>query len=175
MTLGALLVTGLGSGGGFTWLRPASLGTVASSFSVLRLAGTTASGAVNLAQLMGILAAVVLVLLVPRGRSWVGALAVGFAVMALLAANPQPWYLLWALPVVACTFGNGGIQRAAILVLCAMTAWSALPCGVLVWFAGIIALAVMWIRWRRSWQGFGLLPQPLPIVADDAALLRPSR
>ena len=175
LTLGALLVTGLGSGGGFSWLRPASLGTVASSFSVLRLAGTSASGAVNLAQLMGILTAVVLVLFVPRGRSWVGALAVGFAAMALLAANPQPWYLLWALPVVACTLGNGGVQRAAILVLCAMTAWSALPFGVLVWFAGIIALAVMWIRWRRSWQGLGLLSQPLPIVADNAALLRPSR
>ena len=90
LTVGVLLLTGLGSGGGFTWLKPASLGTVASSFSVLRLAGTTASGSVNLAQLVGILAAVVLVLTVPRGRSWVGALAVGLAVMALLLPIHSP-------------------------------------------------------------------------------------
>jgi alpha-1,6-mannosyltransferase len=160
LTVGVLVVTGFGGGGGFTWLRSASLGTVASSFSVLRLAGTTSSGPANLVQLMGILAAVVVVLFVPRGRSWVGALAVGLTLMALFAANPQPWYLLWAFPVVACTLGNGGVQRSAILVLCAMTAWSELPFGVLVWFAGIIALAVMWIRWRQSWQGLGLLSQP---------------
>ncbi len=167
LTVGVLVVTGSGSGGGFTWLKPASLGTVASSFSVLRLAGTTSSGPVNLVQLLGILAAVVLVLRVPRGRSWVGALAVGLAVMALCAANPQPWYLLWTLPVVACTVGNGGVQRAAILVLCAMTAWSVLPLGVLVWFAGIIALAVMWIRWKRSWEGLTLVPQPLSTAVGD--------
>ena len=170
LTVGVLLLTGLGSGGGFTWLKPASLGTVASSFSVLRLAGTTASGSVNLAQLVGILAAVVLVLTVSRGRSWVGALAVGLAVMALLAANPQPWYLLWALPVVACTLGTGGVQRAAILVMCAMTAWSALPLGVLVWFAGIIALAVTWFRSRRPWEGLTLLPRPLSTAVGDRAV-----
>ncbi len=123
-----------------------------------------------LVSIMGILAAVVLVLFVPRGRSWVGALAVGLAVMALLAATPQPWYLLWALPVVACTLGNDGVQRAAILVLCAMTAWSELPFGVLVWFAGIIAFAVMWIRGRRAWQGLGLLSNPLRTAAGDGAL-----
>ena len=170
LTLGVLVVTGVGSGGGFTWLRPASIGTVASSFSLLRLAGTTSSGAVNLVQSMGILAAVVLVLFVQRGTSWVGAFAVGLVVMALFAANPQPWYLLWALPVVACTLGNDGVGRAAIVVLCAMTAWSELPFGVLVWFAGFIALAVVWIRWRRSWQGLSLLSRPVPTAAGDGAL-----
>jgi alpha-1,6-mannosyltransferase len=166
MTVGVLVVTGVGSGGGFTWLRSASIGTVASSFSVLP-GGIASSATANAVQLAGILAAVVLVLSVPRGRSWVGALAVGFAVMALCAANPQPWYLLWALPIVACTLGNGGVQRAAILILCAMTAWSELPFGVLVWFAGIIALSVMWLRWWRSWQGLDLLPPPLPRAAGN--------
>jgi hypothetical protein len=174
LTVGVLVVTGFGSGGGFAWLRPASLGTVASSFSVLRLAGTTSSGPVNLVQLMGILAAVAIVLVVLRRRSWIGALAVGLAVMALFAANPQPWYLLWALPVVACTLGNGDVQRSAILVLCAMTAWSELPLGVLVWFAGIIVLAVIWMRWSRSWKDLGLLSQPLPTAGSHSALLRPS-
>jgi hypothetical protein len=165
LTAGVLVLTGVGSGGGFTWLRSASLGTVASSFSVLP---ARIDSSANLVQLVGILTAVVLVLSVRRGRSWVGALAVGFAVMAVCAANPQPWYLLWALPIVACTLGNGGVQRAAILVLCAMTAWSELPFGVLVWFVGIIALAVMWFRWWQSWQGLDLFPQPLPSAAGSA-------
>ena len=170
LTIGVLVVTGFGSGGGFTWLRSASLGSVASSFSVLPPVGITSTAPVNAVQLVGILAAVVLVLSVPRGRSWVGALAVGLAVMALCAANPQPWYLLWALPIVACTIGNRGVQRAAILILCAMTAWSELPFGVLVWFVGIITLAVMWYCWRRSWQGLALLPPPLSTGAGDRAV-----
>ncbi len=170
LTVGVLVVTGFGSGGGFTWLRSASLGSVASSFSVLPPVGITSTAPVNAVQLVGILAAVVLVLSVPRGRSWVGALAVGLEVMALCAANPQPWYLLWALPIVACTLGNGGGQRAAILILCAMTAWSELPFGVLVWFVGIITLAVMWYCWRRSWRGLALLPQALSRDAGDRAV-----
>jgi hypothetical protein len=160
LTIGMLVVTGLGSGGGFTWLKSASLGTVASSFSVLP-AGISSSARANAVQLMGILAAVVLVLCIPRGKSWVGGLALGFAVMGLCAANPQPWYLLWAVPIVACTLGPVGVQRAAILVMCAMTAWSVLPFGVLIWFAGIVALAVMWLRWWWSGRGLDLVPQPL--------------
>jgi hypothetical protein len=163
-----LVATGIGSGGGFSWLRSASLGTVASAFSVLPPLGITASASVSAVQLVGILAAVGLVLAVPHGRSWIGALAVGLAVMALCAANPQPWYLLWALPVVACTLGQGGVQRATILILCAMTAWSELPFGVLVWFSGTIALAVMWYRWRRSWQGLALFAQPLSSGGEPA-------
>jgi hypothetical protein len=161
LTVGMLVVTGIGSGGGFTWLKSASLGTVASSFSILP-AGISSSARANVVQLMGILIAVVLVLWIPRGKSWIGGLAAGIAVMGLCAANPQPWYLLWALPIVACTLGDVGVQRAAILVLCAMTAWSVLPFGVLVWFAAIVALAVMWLRWWWSARGLDLLPQPSP-------------
>jgi hypothetical protein len=168
LIIGALATTGLGSGGGFNWLRPASFGTVASSFSVLRLAGFTSSTSVNAAQLAGMLAAAVLLVSLSRGGNWVGPLALGFAVMALFAANPQPWYLLWALPILACTLGDGGVQRAGILVLCAMTAWSEMPFGVLVWFAGIIALAVIWISRRRSWQDIGLFPHRLPTGPSES-------
>ncbi len=104
-----------------------------------------------------------LVLSVPRARSWVGALAVGLAVMAVCAANPQPWYLLWALPLVACTIGDGGgVQRASIVVLCAMTAWSELPFGVLIWFAGIIALLTIGLRRWWSMQELERFLQLLP-------------
>ena len=55
LTLGALLAAGLASGGdGFSWLRSASQATVASSFSLLNLAGTTSSSLANAIQLGGI-------------------------------------------------------------------------------------------------------------------------
>jgi hypothetical protein len=167
VTVGLLVLTGTGSGGGFTWLKSASLGTVASSFSILP-AGISSSARANTVQLMGILAAVILVLCVSRGRTWVGSLAMGLAVMGLCAANPQPWYLLWALPVMACTLEDGGVQRAATLVLCAMTAWSVLPFGVLVWFAGIVTLAVLWLRWWWSRRGLDVHRQTLPRTAANA-------
>jgi alpha-1,6-mannosyltransferase len=167
-TVAVLVLTGLPSGGGFTWLKSASVGTVASAFSLARIAGTTASGPVNLLQTLGILAAVVLVLAVARGRSWVGALAIGFGVMAVCSANPQPWYLLWALPLVACTFVDGGVQRSVLVVLCATAAWSMLPLGPLVWFAGLIALAVLALRWTQSWEGLDALPRAQPKPAGDA-------
>lgn len=167
-TVAVLVLTGLYSGGGFTWLKGTSLGWVASSFSILRLAGTTAAGPANLVQLAGIAAAAVIVVAVARGRSWVGALAIGFAVMALCAANPQPWYLLWAVPIVATTFVGDGVQRAALVILSAMAAWSVLPFGPLVWFMGIFALVVLGLRWSRSWQTIDVFPHARPTPAGDA-------
>jgi hypothetical protein len=123
---------------------------------------------VNVLQTLGILVAVVLVLAVPRGRSWIGALAIGFAVMAVCSANPQPWYLVWAIPLVACTFVDGGVQRPALVVLCAMATWSVLPFGPLVWFGGIVALAVIGYRWIRSWQVSDTAPQAQAVAAGDA-------
>jgi alpha-1,6-mannosyltransferase len=168
-TLVVLGVTGLFSGGGFSWLKSASIGTVASSFSLLRIAGTESSGPVNLVQTMGILVAAVLVLAVPRGRSWIGALAIGFGVMAVCSANPQPWYLLWVVPLVACTFTDNGVQRAVLVVLCAMVAWSVLPIGQLVWVVGIIALGVLGFRWTRSWQAPGVPLEAEPVEAEVRA------
>jgi hypothetical protein len=167
-TLVALSVTGLFSGGGFSWLKSASIGTVASAFSLVRFAGTISSGPVNLVQTIGILVAVVLVLAVPRGRSWIGALAIGYGVMAVCSANPQPWYLLWAVPLVACTFVGGGLQRAALVVLCAMATWSVLPFGPLVWFGGLIALAVIGFRWIRSWPAPDAVARVQPAAVGDA-------
>jgi hypothetical protein len=168
LTLGMLVVTGFGSGGGFNWLKSQSYGAVASSFSFLPLAGTTAARPAYLVQLLGILAASVLVLAVPRGRNWVGALVMGLTVMALCAANPQPWYLLWVLPLVACTLVDSGLRRAAILILCITAAWSELPLGVVVWFAGLIALFVVWFRWRQSRQELDLdHPRSLVTATSD--------
>jgi hypothetical protein len=88
--------------------------------------------------------------------------------MAVCSANPQPWYLLWAVPLVACTFVEGGIQRAALVVLTAMAAWSVLPFGPLVWFGGLIALAVIGFRWIRSWQVPDAVARVRPAAVGDA-------
>lgn len=153
LTLGVLLVIGLANGGdGFSWLRSASQATVASSFSVLNLAGSTSSSLANAIQLGGIAVAVAIVLLLPRRASWVGALALGFGVMAVCATNPQPWYVLWALPLLACTGCDARLRRAAICVLCAMVVWNVLPFGNLAWFAGIAALTWILGRWEHQRQ-----------------------
>jgi hypothetical protein len=167
-TVALLALAGLLSGGGFSWMTVTLKGTVSSSFSILRLAGITATGPVNVVQGLGIVAATVVALAVARGRSWVGALAIGFGVMAITAAHPQPWYLMWAVPLVACTFVDGGVQRPVLIVLCAMVAWSVLPFGTVVWVAGVIALAVLALQWRRSWQVLDVRPQALPSPVGDA-------
>jgi hypothetical protein len=153
LTLAALVIAGLASGGnGFSWLRSASQATVASSLSLLSLGGTTSSSLANDIQLAGIVVAIAIVLVLPRKASWVGALALGFGVMAVCATNPQPWYVLWALPLLACTGCDARLRRAAIAVLCAMAAWSVLPFGNLVWFAGIAALLWILFRWEHQRQ-----------------------
>jgi hypothetical protein len=165
LTLGVLLVTGLANGGdGFSWLRSASQATVASSFSVLNLAGSTSSSLANAIQLGGIAVAVAIVLLLARRASWVGALALGFGVMAVCATNPQPWYVLWALPLLACTGCDARLRRAAICVLCAMVVWSVLPFGNLAWFAGIAALTWILARWEHQRQE-GNVPVTPPSIA----------
>lgn len=85
--------------------------------------------------------------------------------MALTAANPQPWYLLWALPILACTVGDAKLRRAGIVVLSAMTAWSVLPLGTLVWFGGISVLLGIWISRGRAWQRFGSRPNAPPTLS----------
>jgi len=162
LSLGALAVGGLASGGGgFTWLRSASKATVASSFSLLSLGGSTSSSLANTLQLAAIVVAVVVVLLLPRRASWVGALALGFGIMAVCATNPQPWYVLWALPLLACTGCDPRLRRAGILVLCTMVTWSVLPFGNLVWFAGIAALTWILARWDHQCHALGM-PSTVP-------------
>ena len=170
LTLGALMVAGLACGGdGFSWLHSASQATVASSFSVLNLSASTSSGIANAVQLGGIAAAVVIVLALPRRASWVGALALGFGVMAVCATNPQPWYVLWALPLLACTGCDPKLRRAAICVLCTMGTWGVLPLGNFVWFVGIAALTWILARWEHQQQAVGLSDSTGSVATDQAS------
>ncbi len=49
-----------------------------------------------------------------------------------------------------------------------MATWSVLPFGPLVWFGGMIALAVIGFRWIRSWQVPDALTQAQPAAVGDA-------
>ncbi len=168
LALGTLVVGGLASGGdGFSWLRSASKATVASSFSLLNLGGSASSSLANTIQMVGIVVAVAVVLVLPRRASWVGALALGFGIMAVCATNPQPWYVMWALPLLACTGCEPRLRRAGICVLCAMVTWSVLPFGNLVWFAGIAALAWILARWDHQRQALGAPSAALPIAPSS--------
>ena len=113
--------------------------------------------------------AVVIVLALPRRASWVGALALGFGVMAVCATNPQPWYVLWALPLLACTGCDPRLRRAAICVLCAMGTWGVLPLGNLVWFAGIAALTWILARWEHQRQAVAAPHATGSVVTDQAS------
>jgi hypothetical protein len=136
---------------------------------MLNLAGSASSTVANALQLGGIAVAVVTVLLLPRRASWVGALALGFGIMAVCATNPQPWYVLWALPLLACTGCDAELRRAAICVLCVMGAWGVLPFGALVWFAGIAALTWCLARWEHQHQEIGAPARPSPVATNQAS------
>jgi hypothetical protein len=169
LTLTALAVTGLGAGGGFGWLRSASGASLPNSFSLSHLAGITASGPANEIQMAGLVAGVVLVLFARRLGGWLGALAVAFAVVAISASNTQAWYLLWALPILACTTGDAKVRRAGIIVLCAMATLTIMPLGPLAWFVGIVVMAVMWIRHEREWKHVGPMSRRAPVAISKTS------
>jgi alpha-1,6-mannosyltransferase len=102
-----------------TWLSPSTgsgmvvgrlleaigLGTVDGAISVFRAAGMLAGAAIG-----------AWLVLRPEGRSAVR--GAGLALLAIVALGPvvQPWYLLWALPLLAATGLTGTQLRIAILV-----------------------------------------------------------
>lgn len=68
-------------------------------------------GAIRSLRLVAMLAAVVLIarlLLRPHGQSPLRAAAMAFTILILLSPVVQPWYLLWALPLIAAA----GLTRA---------------------------------------------------------------
>jgi alpha-1,6-mannosyltransferase len=160
MAVGALVVTGLLLGGGFDWVKSASLGLLTSSFSIADgLMGITSAGVADTIQVAGITLAVVL-LLRPKARdNWITTLALSFAIMAFCAVNPQPWYLPWIIVLLACGGMREGVERACIVLLVVMMAWSEMPLGTVVWFVGAFAflgVGLLELRGRLDKLSLGL-------------------
>jgi hypothetical protein len=140
--LGVLVLCGLGTGGGFGWVKalilyrwlpsPWSLGW--SAF------GTRSGWPVTTIETAGVLVAVLLVIRARRPGQRIVALGWGLALLAVTTPTPEPWYLAWAVVFLAA----GGLarrpERIGIAVLGAMMIGSLLPPGPLWWFAGVIVL-----------------------------------
>ena len=113
-------VTTLGTPGSVrTWLSPpTALGMlVGGLLEIVGLVGST-DGAVTLFRAIGMLAGATFglyLVLRPEGRSPVRGAALGLLAIVVLGPVLQPWYLLWALPLLAATGLTGWQLRTAIL------------------------------------------------------------
>ncbi|TAK71092.1 MAG: hypothetical protein EPO13_00925 [Actinomycetota bacterium] len=128
---GLMLVAGVGLGwiGALTtpgsvrtWLSPStSLGMLGGDLlSTIGLTETN-DGAVTVVRLLGIAAAVVILVRLavrPAGRTAVRGAALALLTVALLGPALQPWYLLWALPL----FAASGLRPRELRATIALTA-----------------------------------------------------
>jgi alpha-1,6-mannosyltransferase len=173
VALTALVATGLAVGGGFEWVKSASLALLTSSFSIGGgLLGITSGGFADTLQLVGVVLAAVLVIKPRQLDKWTGGLALSFVVLAVFAVNPQPWYLPWAVVLLSCSGIEHRLVRAGVVVLAAMMAWSEMPFGTLVWFLGLVVLTWVGFSLEREWRvPWGLVAMRsdgrLRVVADD--------
>ena len=125
-TTGAvLLLCGLGTGGGFGWVSTlASYGWVPGPWSLgPRFLGVQSGRPIEAIEWAGVALAVLLVLGFRRSGHWITRLGWGFAVLALSTPTPEPWYLAWAVVLLAAGGLEYRSERAGFLVLVTM-AWA---------------------------------------------------
>ena len=60
--------------------------------------------------------------------------------LALTIPKPEPWYLAWALALLACGGLSRRVEQAGVLILIAMMTGSVLPLADVWWFGGVILL-----------------------------------
>jgi hypothetical protein len=156
--VGVLLVSGLGVGGGFGWLRAVvSYPWVAGPWSLgTRFLDARAGRPVDAIEAAGIVLALLLALGNRRAGHWVAGLGWGFAVLAVTTPTPEPWYLAWAIALLAGGATDRRLEWAGVLVLGEMMVGSVLPLGPVWWYSGVIVLAwlgVVSIRARSDAGG----------------------
>lgn len=157
--VGVLLLSGLGAGGGFGWVRSLlSYGWVPGPWSLgPRFLGVQTGRPIEAVEMAGSVLAVLLVIGLGRSGRWVSGLGWGFAVLALTTPTPEPWYLTWAVVLLAAGGLNRKSERVGVLVLGAMILGSVIPPGPFWWFSGVIVLA---------WLGLVGLRHGVPGRAD---------
>jgi alpha-1,6-mannosyltransferase len=140
-----LVVSGIGVGGGFGWLKADIFSGGADGVWSLgaQLSGAQTGWPITAFEMAGAAIALAFVLGARWPRSWIVGLGWGFAALAVTVPRAEPWYLTWAVVLIAC----GGLQRRSerigLVILVAMMAGSILPLGILWWFEGVIAL--LWL------------------------------
>jgi alpha-1,6-mannosyltransferase len=168
IVVAVLLVAGLGSGGGFGWLTALfSNKAIQGTFSLgYRFFGTTPGSAAAI-EVLGMLLAVACVLTMGRTRGWVVSLGWAYAVLAVTIARPEPWYLAWAVVLLACGDPPRRAEQIGIAVFVAMMVGSVLPAGTLWWFSGDVVLLWLGIVWLRSRRMGPTAPPPDEGVGGD--------
>jgi hypothetical protein len=105
-----------------TWLSPPTALGMATG-DLLELVGLgTVDGAISVFRFVGMVAGALIglwLVLRPEGRSPVRGAALGLLAVVALGPVVQPWYLLWALPLLAAT-GLTGLQLRVAMLLTAV-------------------------------------------------------
>jgi alpha-1,6-mannosyltransferase len=142
VAVGVLFVSGHDVGGGFGWINSAlSSGSLPGPWSIgSRFFGIKSGLPVDAIALAGLALAVALVIRLGRSGRWYVGLGWGFAVLALTIPKPEPWYLAWALALLACGGLSRRVEQAGVLILIAMMTGSVLPLADVWWFGGVILL-----------------------------------
>ena len=164
--VGVLFVSGLGVGGGFGWITSAlSYGSVPGPWSLgTRFLGVKSGWPVTAIEAGGLALAVALILVGGRSGRWITGLGWAFAVLALTIPRPEPWYLAWAVALLACGGLDRQTERGAVAIFLMMMTGSVLPLGPVWWFGGVILLVWLFavsLRW-------GANPIPPEMAKDDA-------
>lgn len=139
---GVLGVAGLEVGGGFGWLGAGLFsGTVVGPWSFAAQLFHTRSGwPVEAVELLGFALAIAFVVGPRRPGAWIAGLGWGFAALALSVPRPEPWYLTWAVVLLASAGLHRQTERVGLVVVSAMMVGSILPLQLLWWFEGIFGL-----------------------------------
>jgi hypothetical protein len=153
-------VVGLGAGGGFGWVKADLFsGEIAGPWSFAAQLFHARSGwPVDAVEFIGFAVAIAFVVLPRRPAGWIAGLGWAFAVMAVSVPRPEPWYLAWAVVLLACAGLRRHSERVGLVVLSAMLAGSVLPLEILWWFEGVFALAWLGFVSVRAHRGAQDIP-----------------
>jgi len=154
LVVGVLFVSGLDVGGGFGWINSAlSSGSLPGPWSLgARFFGIKTGLPVAGITVAGLSLAVALVIRLGRSGRWYVGLGWGFAVLALTIPKPEPWYLAWAVALLACGGLSRRVEQGGVLILIAMMTGSVLPLADVWWFGGVIVLFWLGIVSARELQ-----------------------
>jgi hypothetical protein len=166
------VVSGLGVGGGFGWIRADSYGSLTGPWSIgPKFFGVETGWPIVLIELVGLALAVALVLRIGRSGRWVVALGWGFLVVALTVPKPEPWYLTWSVALLACGGLTRRLEQGAVWTLVAMMVGTLLPLAFVWWLGGVVLLvwlAAISARGRREQLRAGNAPEiPLDLESSD--------
>jgi alpha-1,6-mannosyltransferase len=177
LSLGGVLgLTGLGVGGGFGWFTALlSYRWVPGPWSGSRFLGAGTGWPVEAIEILGAVAAILVVIDRRRTGEWIVGLGWGFTLLAVTTPTPEPWYLVWALVFLACGGLHRRSERIGVLVLAVMMVGSAIPPDPFWWYAGVIVLGwlgAIALRARFGSSGTGVSAAPLQL---DNACASPKR